>query len=96
MEKWRTKKMTKLIKYRKWKNFDDEVKDRRQTTNIIGYYFGVMLMWVGIFSFICWLVTITKFNFDQQFGISVAFNLFFWCGIIIRYIFDRRERKLEQ
>lgn len=88
--------MTKLIKLKKWKNFDDEEKDKQQSINIIGYYFGFMLMWAGIFSFICWLVTITKFNFDQQFGISVAFNIFFWSGIIIRYIFDRRERLLEQ
>ena len=90
------KNMTKLIKFKKWKNFDDEEKDKQQSINIIGYYFGFMLMWAGIFSFICWLVTITKFNFDQQFGISVAFNIFFWSGIIIRYIFDRRERLLEQ
>lgn len=88
--------MTKLIKFKKWKNFDDEEKDKQQSINIIGYYFGFMLMWAGIFSFFCWLVTITKFNFDQQFGISVAFNIFFWSGIIIRYIFDRRERLLEQ
>lgn len=88
--------MTKLIKFKKWKNFDDEEKDKQQSINIIGYYFGFMLMWAGIFSFICWLVTITKFNFDQQFGISAAFNIFFWSGIIIRYIFDRRERLLEQ
>lgn len=88
--------MTKLIKFKKWKNFDDEEKDKQQSINIIGYYLGFMLMWAGIFSFICWLVTITKFNFDQQFGISVAFNIFFWSGIIIRYIFDRRERLLEQ
>ena len=88
--------MTKLIKFKKWKNFDDEEKDKQQSINIIGYYFGFMLMWAGIFSFICWLVTITKFNFDQQFGISVAFNIFFWSGIIIRYIFNRRERLLEQ
>lgn len=88
--------MTKLIKFKKWKNFDDEEKDKQQSINIIGYYFGFMLMWAGIFSFICWLVTITKFNFDQQFGISVAFNIFFWSGIIIRYIFVRRERLLEQ
>lgn len=88
--------MTKLIKFKKWKNFDDEEKDKQQSINIIGYYFGFMLMWAGIFSFIGWLVTITKFNFDQQFGISVAFNIFFWSGIIIRYIFDRRERLLEQ
>lgn len=88
--------MTKLIKFKKWKKFDDEEKDKQQSINIIGYYFGFMLMWAGIFSFICWLVTITKFNFDQQFGISVAFNIFFWSGIIIRYIFDRRERLLEQ
>lgn len=88
--------MTKLIKLKKWKNFDDEEKDKQQSINIIGYYFSFMLMWAGIFSFICWLVTITKFNFDQQFGISVAFNIFFWSGIIIRYIFDRRERLLEQ
>lgn len=88
--------MTKLIKFKKWKNFDEEEKDKQQSINIIGYYFGFMLMWAGIFSFICWLVTITKFNFDQQFGISVAFNIFFWSGIIIRYIFDRRERLLEQ
>ncbi|KAA8780229.1 hypothetical protein [Lactobacillus crispatus] len=88
--------MTKLIKFKKWKKFDEEEKDKQQSINIIGYYFGFMLMWAGIFSFICWLVTITKFNFDQQFGISVAFNIFFWSGIIIRYIFDRRERLLEQ
>lgn len=84
------------MKFKKWKNFDDEEKDKQQSINIIGYYFGFMLMWAGIFSFICWLVTITKFNFDQQFGISVTFNIFFWSGIIIRYIFDRRERLLEQ
>lgn len=88
--------MTKLIKFKKWKKFDEEEKDKQQSINIIGYYFGFMLMWAGIFSFFCWLVTITKFNFDQQFGISVAFNIFFWSGIIIRYIFDRRERLLEQ
>ena len=88
--------MTKLNKYKKCKKLDEEEKDKQQSINIIVYYFGVMLMWAGIFSFICWLVTITKFNFDQQFGISVAFNIFFWSGIIIRYIFDRRERLLEQ
>ena len=81
--------MTKLIKFKKWKKFDEEEKDKQQSINIIGYYFGFMLMWAGIFSFICWLVTITKFNFDQQFGISVAFNIFFWSGIITLFAYSR-------
>lgn len=85
-----------MFKYKKWKNFDDVEKDKQQMVNIIGYYFGIMLIWSGIFSYIGWLATITRFNFKQQFGIAITFNLLFWIGFIVRHIFKQREKKLEK